>query len=540
MKKGFTLIELLAVIVILSIIALISVPIVFNMIEKSKIEAFKDSGYGILKAAELTYAANVINGDKTGITFNINEYIISSEPSGKILDFKGSVPKSGIISVNDLGKTGIALHDGKYCISKGYDQNDIIAEEKSIDDCTFEGQTFPFVSFEAEFKGSGHEQNYSVSATKNGYVTVGFSASNDGDLLNENKGGFDALIINYDREGNVLWFDDFGGTLQERFTDVIMVSDGIIVSGYSYSTNGDLQALNKGDMDAIIVKYDFDGNIIWKKNFGGTLAEEFTSIYKTDTGFIASGRSYSTNGDLSGLNNGNYDAILVNYDINGNIIWKKNFGGSDYDNFRSVSVTNDGFIAVGESNSVNGLLLNKNKGFQDCIIVKYDINGNIIWNKNFGGSNTSESFAEVIVDSSKFIVAGYSASTNGDLTGLNKGAEDGVIAIFNDSGDLVSNKNFGGTSSDLFRGIDYNENHYIAIGNANSNNGDLLGHSLGNSDIMIVKFDKSLNIVNTIVKGTTEADEGCSILVEETNYLAATAIYVGSSYESLIIADSLN
>ncbi|MDD3453816.1 MAG: prepilin-type N-terminal cleavage/methylation domain-containing protein, partial [Bacilli bacterium] len=56
MKKGFTLVELLAVIVILAVIALISVPIILGIIEKSKKGATEDSAYGILEAANLYYA----------------------------------------------------------------------------------------------------------------------------------------------------------------------------------------------------------------------------------------------------------------------------------------------------------------------------------------------------------------------------------------------------------------------------------------------------------------------------------------------------
>ena len=57
-KKGFTLIELLAVIVVLAIIALIAVPMVLGIIETSKKNAFKNSVYAALDAAEYYYAAH--------------------------------------------------------------------------------------------------------------------------------------------------------------------------------------------------------------------------------------------------------------------------------------------------------------------------------------------------------------------------------------------------------------------------------------------------------------------------------------------------
>ena len=51
-KKGFTLIELLAVILILAIIALVTVPIVINMIENARRKAAIDTAYGYIQAVE--------------------------------------------------------------------------------------------------------------------------------------------------------------------------------------------------------------------------------------------------------------------------------------------------------------------------------------------------------------------------------------------------------------------------------------------------------------------------------------------------------
>jgi len=51
-KKGFTLVEVLAVIVLISVIALITVPIIGNVIQTSKENAFIDTGYGLVKSAQ--------------------------------------------------------------------------------------------------------------------------------------------------------------------------------------------------------------------------------------------------------------------------------------------------------------------------------------------------------------------------------------------------------------------------------------------------------------------------------------------------------
>ena len=91
-KSGFTLIELLAVIVILAIIALIAVPVVMNIITKSRKSAFKDSAYGIIKAGELYYADRLLEPE--GMTED-KTFTFPSDAAG--LDIKGNKPSGGSV-----------------------------------------------------------------------------------------------------------------------------------------------------------------------------------------------------------------------------------------------------------------------------------------------------------------------------------------------------------------------------------------------------------------------------------------------------------
>lgn len=60
MKLGFTLIELLAVILILGIIALITIPTVNNIFEESRKESFKNPIINIEKKVEETCSRELI------------------------------------------------------------------------------------------------------------------------------------------------------------------------------------------------------------------------------------------------------------------------------------------------------------------------------------------------------------------------------------------------------------------------------------------------------------------------------------------------
>ena len=120
-KKGFTLIELLAVIVILAIIALIAVPVIMNIINKSNKSAFKDTAYGVISAGELYFAEELldVNGMLQDVTIEL--------PDSR-LELNGEVPEGSVTIAKD-GKISIAVHNGRYCVTKGFDDTDVTVTE---------------------------------------------------------------------------------------------------------------------------------------------------------------------------------------------------------------------------------------------------------------------------------------------------------------------------------------------------------------------------------------------------------------------------
>ena len=115
-KKGFTLIELLAVIVILAIIALIAVPQVIKILNSARQSAAEDSAYGIIKAAESYVATYMMEHQGDWISTGSVDFDCSSDgckatkvgdESDVVLDFKGTKPSSGTISLNSNGEASI-------------------------------------------------------------------------------------------------------------------------------------------------------------------------------------------------------------------------------------------------------------------------------------------------------------------------------------------------------------------------------------------------------------------------------------------------
>ncbi len=125
--KGFTLIELLAVIVILAIIALIAVPQILKILNRARKSAAEDTTYGIIKAGE-TYVINFMmenNGtmpseslefECDGNSCNLKTTLTGYNLTGlDKLDFKGTKPTSGIITIsnngNNITTTDLAINN---------------------------------------------------------------------------------------------------------------------------------------------------------------------------------------------------------------------------------------------------------------------------------------------------------------------------------------------------------------------------------------------------------------------------------------------
>lgn len=132
--RGFTLIELLAVIVILSIILLISVPIINGIIEETKKSAFESSAKGYMESAKNLYVTNSLAGisEDTVVTFT------EGVPSNMKIEMSGGTPKSGTIVIYKTGSLEFALYDGVYCATKNISSNDITVSKKVEADCIIE------------------------------------------------------------------------------------------------------------------------------------------------------------------------------------------------------------------------------------------------------------------------------------------------------------------------------------------------------------------------------------------------------------------
>jgi len=421
--------------------------------------------------------------------------------------------------------------------------------------------------------------SYDSAGNHDGYIVVGyanlgaFGTAGTGDLTGiTSQGGDDGIIVKYDLNGNIVWVKNFGADATDRFHSAVLSydasgnPDGFVAVGQTYFGSPGVvigsdwaSVTAKGADDASIVKFDFDGNVLWKDLFGGLSIDIFNSVtlsYNASgipDGYVAVGWSNVTSfgtGDWSTTSavSGGSDGILVKYSLNGVRSWEKNFGGGSGSSsntglqFRSVAVSYnasgipDGYIAVGyaQANAFGtpgDMSALSSKGMNDAVIVKFSLGGvaDPTYRYNFGG-NGNDVFLSVTTlydasgDPIGYVAAGWSNSAsfgNGDWSGISaKGTQDATLVAYNFAGTILWKKNFGSSGSNSFESIKvmYDElgvpNGYVVVGSSPASGGDWSGTTArGGTDAIVVMYDVLGNAGWKMNFGGADADEFKSITV---------------------------
>ncbi len=213
----------------------------------------------------------------------------------------------------------------------------------------------PNIQWQKTYGGSAFEELYSIQQTTDGgYVTIGVTLSNNGDVSG-NHGGVDFWVVKLTESGAIQWKKAYGGSNNEWPFSLKQTNDGgYIMAGLAMSNNGDVSG-NHGDRDCWVVKLNGAGGIQWQKTLGGSGADEAFYVKQTsDNGYIVAGSSGSNDGNVSG-NHGFDDAWVVKLSETGAIQWQKSLGGSSTDIARCIIQTMDGgYIMAGEWDSKDG------------------------------------------------------------------------------------------------------------------------------------------------------------------------------------------
>lgn len=344
------------------------------------------------------------------------------------------------------------------------------------------------------YGGSDDENASRITKTNDGgYLLSGYTTSSDGDVF-ENAGFQDYWVVKVDNSGTIMWEKTFGFSGSDQAFKAIQTSDGgyFVTGFFDVSASGGAgNDFQKGIMHGVGefwgIKLNASGNTQWRRYFGGTNNDRSYDAHETtDGGFLMTGTSESVDFDKTDPK-GSYDYWAVRLTADGDLVWTKSFGGDEIDNSYASIKTNDGnYIMVGDSRSSDQDVTSP-RGNADAWMVKFDDNGNKIWQKSFGGSQFDTAHSIVQRNNGDYILSGHSRSADGDLQ-INNGVNDVWVFVVDGSGSLKFQKSIGGSNLDFAsEAIETSDNKILVVGNSESNDLDIPSNR-GSKDFLIIKI----------------------------------------------------
>ncbi|MBK9338787.1 MAG: hypothetical protein IPM98_20545 [Lewinellaceae bacterium] len=142
-------------------------------------------------------------------------------------------------------------------------------------------------------------------------------------------------------------------------------------------------------------------------------------------------------GQTNGMGAGATDLYVVKFDINGNVLWERTCGGSNSDSARGICELSDGYLIVGTT-------LSFGNGNVDVFAEKLDFNGNSLWSQAYGTNGQELGGEPFLGQNGQIWIAG----------GVYVGTKvDGMLQRIDASGALIDVRRFGITADneELFR-----------------------------------------------------------------------------------------
>jgi len=323
---------------------------------------------------------------------------------------------------------------------------------------------------------------HSLITLPNGDIVIG------GWTNAEQSQGENILLMRLDPNGNIIWQYSIGKNELDYVQIINLTQDNNIIVG------GHTRSFGAGSYDIVLMKVDLDGKILWQKTYGTYDDNAIANVLPLeDGGFLVGGWSYLGSGRA-------HDALIFKTDADGNLLWQKHYGTKNYEVVKDLIEANDGnYILL-------GVLYSDETQF-DIWVVKLDPNGEIIWQKSFGG-NGNENPVKIINSDGSYLIFGTSDSFSTD-------GKDIFILSINENGEVNWAKTYPDQmETNLISATTYDKDRYLAVGSSGPKSGQ-------NNDLLIAIFNSNGDFLKGKLFGGDNNELGYSIVEYENNLILA-------------------
>ncbi len=237
---------------------------------------------------------------------------------------------------------------------------------------------------------------------------------------------FAMFILKLDANGDFVWAKSMDGSGDSNIDSghgLALDAAGNVYTVGTFTGTADfntgLGTLNLSSVtldyaDVYISKLDNDGNFLWAKTFGSEFWDYGYAIALDDTGNIYTAGGHGNVGDFDPgdgvFNLEGYGLFISKLDNDGNFIWAKSMGGSNYTIANSIALDDAANVFI--TGTYSGTpdfdpseeVYNMTASDQDIHLCKLDTDGNFIWAKTLGGPNTDNGY-DVTVDHANNVYA---------------------------------------------------------------------------------------------------------------------------------------
>ncbi len=285
--------------------------------------------------------------------------------------------------------------------------------------------------------------------------------------------------------------------------------------GHIYIT-GSTGSFGAGGFDVFLLKYDYTGNLLWQRTWGGSKDD-----YAAGGGGISlgagrgvatdsAGNAYVAGSTLSyGYNNNFTNAFLLKFDPQGNLLWQRTWGGTSYERTQALALDAFGSIYL------TGYTNSSGAGGGDIFLIKVNSTGNLQWQRTWGGSDLDEGFGLTIDSSGYAYVAGYTQSF---------GIKHAVLLKFNSTGSLQWQRNWGGSSADLGSSVAADVSGDIYMAGSTGSFATPTNDSASHWDVFLLKFDATGNLLLQETWGGTGFDHGNDATVDANGTIYVSGV----------------
>jgi hypothetical protein len=269
--------------------------------------------------------------------------------------------------------------------------------------------------------GEGHDMGRAIATDGRHLYVVGFSYEGE-----ESR----AVLLKYDEGGSLLWYRVWGPPEGAVARGVVIDREEVVyVAGYI-----------RGIAKVFLLKYSPEGDLLWSRTWGETRADYCWAITLDDGVYL---------GGTSNPSPYRTEMFLVKFDFDGDLLWVRRWGSGVHNYGWALAASRGRIYQVGFTQNIYG--------DADVALLCYNGGGDLLYASIWGWSKEDYGWAIAIAGPYLYVVGHTHRPEPFQWS-------DALIVKCTRDGELLWNRTWGGMGGDIARGVVIEGDHIYITG----------------------------------------------------------------------------